>query len=229
MPEAEPFDINKAIDGLSKPQLEGFITNAKAYLVQPRLVINFENKEQQLTREEFQRALVNLKDLSIQKNLVKPTLKDLAPALFEREGKSWEAETPERQSAYLDFVRGNAAGRIERGRIYPDDPLVRELFNFLAEEEVESIKGKVQEKLAAAGNEQWASAWRSSLAEPAANQNIPPEIARDEELLGKYRDILQLGGQEMGGKFLEAAHRMMERYPGMDLRTAALRLIKGEW
>lgn len=36
MPEKEkPFDLREAIRGLSKPQLEGYIANAKAYLAQP--------------------------------------------------------------------------------------------------------------------------------------------------------------------------------------------------
>ncbi len=58
---------------------------------------------------------------------------------------------------------------------------------------------------------------------------LPPEIAEDPELSGIYHGILQQGGNEMGENFLEAARRMMENEPGLDLKTAASRLITGEF
>lgn len=131
-----------------------------------RLVVNFENGEQKQAREEFQNTLANFKDLST-KN--KPTLEDLAPALFGKGGKSWEAETPERKLAYPDFVRRTTAGRIEKGRIYPADPMVTELFDLLHEGEAEAIKAIIGQKLDEAGDQPWASAWREYLSPPAAD------------------------------------------------------------
>lgn len=70
----------------------------------------------------------------------------------------------------------------------------------------------------------------SSSAPDVGIGEVPPEIAGDPELTRIYTGILQEeGGAEMGEKFLKAVRFMMSHVPGLDFKTAALRLIKREF
>ncbi|MBI2334951.1 hypothetical protein HYU96_04100 [Candidatus Daviesbacteria bacterium] len=138
------------------------------------------------------------------------------------------------------------ADRIFQGQVLPDDALIRQINEKLTNQEDrtalnDQIAAKVREMAEKRDtldpdDQAWLEAWEAEFkrsAPPAAagpaEQLLPPDIAQDPELSRIYGGILQQGGNEMGEKFLEAARRMMENEPGLDLKTAALRLINREF
>lgn len=179
--------------------------HATGFSVSPdhqELVINFENGERMQAREEFQRAFLNLRDRADQNNLPRPTLTQLAEIILKEKGEDVSPEY------YANVLREQFfAAWIEKGRINPRDPMVQELFGMLDEGEAKAIKAIVEQKLAAAADQPWASAWKSYLIEPVANQNIPPEIAGDEELAEEYRKALKEGDPQQVGELFEAVKR----------------------
>lgn len=137
-----------------------------------------EQKEQNEVRGELGKRLGNLKALAGRLGLERPRLIELASEWFKDKGFS-----EEQLEEYAGIQRKNMVGWISAGRVYPADPMVKELFDLLHEGEAEAIKAIIGQKLAAAGDEPWASAWREylippSTTEPAA-QTVPSVARRD--------------------------------------------------
>ncbi|MBI2334952.1 hypothetical protein HYU96_04105 [Candidatus Daviesbacteria bacterium] len=117
-----------------------------------------QEKEQMQAREEFGRNLRNSQGWARHLQIERPTLTQILVGIAANENRT----IPEEELAGIDrHQKERYAQWIYAGRVYPDDHLVKGLFELLADSD--DIKNLIGQKLGEAGDEPWASAWRGYL------------------------------------------------------------------
>lgn len=159
------------------------------------LVVNFENGGMEKARKDLAEIGVkSLRHWMTRFNLERPKLSDLARPTLQDQG------TQEPSQEQLDNFAPQwvqwLADQIEKGRVPPGNSAALELFSLLHEDDAQAVKVMIGEKLAAAGDTPWASAWRNYLTPPPNFPNPEPATAGPSTTETKRPSPEQIEGAE---------------------------------